>query len=41
MLIEPGTETAFIAFIASLHQMYLMGIAIELKALGYHMTQLS
>mgnify|MGYP006994271594 CR=1 FL=1 len=41
MGIEPGTETAFRAFIAALHQMYLMGIAIELKALGYHMTQLS
>ena len=41
MGIEPGTETAFRAFIAALHQMYLMGIAVELKALGYHMTQLS
>lgn len=41
MGIEPGTETAFGAFIAALHQMYLMGIAVELKALGYHMTQLS
>ena len=37
---EPGTETAFRGFIAALHQMYLMGAAIELKALGYHMTQL-
>ena len=37
---EPGTEAAFRGFIAALHQMYLMGIAIELKSLGYHMTQL-
>lgn len=39
--LEPGTEAAFRGFIAALHQMYLMGIAIELKALGYHMTKLS
>ena len=38
--LEPGTEAAFRGFIAALHQMYLMGIAIELKALGYHMTKL-
>ncbi|MBM0143929.1 hypothetical protein [Segatella copri] len=37
---EPGTEAAFRGFIAALHQMYLMGAAIQLKALGYHMTQL-
>lgn len=39
--LEPGTESAFRGFIAALHQMYLMGAAIELKALGYHMTKLS
>ncbi len=39
--LEPGTEEAFRGFIAALHQMYIMGIAIELNALGYHMTQLS
>ena len=39
--LEPGTEAAFRGFIAALHQMYLMGIAMELKALGYHMTKLS
>ncbi len=38
--LEPGTEEAFRDFIAALHQMYLMGSAIELKALGYHMTKL-
>ena len=37
---EPGTEAAFRGFIAALHQMYLMGAAIQLKTLGYHMTQL-
>lgn len=37
---EPGTEAAFRGFIAAIHQMYLMGAAIQLKALGYHMTQL-
>jgi len=39
--LQPGTEETFRGFIAALHQMYLMGIAIELKALGYHMTKLS
>lgn len=37
---EPGTEAAFRGFIAALHQMYLMGAAMELKRQGYHMTQL-
>ena len=37
---ELGTEAAFRGFIAALHQMYLMGAAMELKRLGYHMTQL-
>ena len=39
--LEPGTEAAFRGFIAALHQMYLMGVAIELNNLGYHMTKLS
>ena len=38
--LEPGTEEAFRGFIAAIHQMYLMGAAIELKSLGYHMTKL-
>lgn len=38
--LEPGTEEAFRGFIAAIHQMYLMGTAIELKSLGYHMTKL-
>lgn len=40
MGLQPGSEEAFRGFIAALHQMYLMGIAIELKSLGYHMTQM-
>lgn len=39
--LEPGTENAFRGFVAAIHQMYLMGIAIQLKSLGYHMTKLS
>lgn len=38
--LEPGTPEAFKAYIAALRQMYVMGISIELKALGYHMTKL-
>lgn len=38
--LQPGSEEAFRGFVAALHQMYLMGAAIELKALGYHMTKL-
>ncbi len=36
--VEPGTETAFGCYIAALHQLYLAGMAMELNALGYHMT---
>ena len=35
---EPGTAAAFGCYVAALHQMYLMGMAVELNALGYHMT---
>ena len=38
--IEPGTKEAFLAYVACLHQLYLFGIAVQLKRLGYHMTQL-
>lgn len=38
--LEPGTKEAFVYFVAAIHQMYLIGAAIELKALGYHMTKL-
>ena len=36
----PGSADAFYAFIAALHEMYLMGSAMELKAMGYHMTKI-
>lgn len=36
--IEPGTDIAFGCYIAALHQLYLAGMAMELNALGYHMT---
>ncbi len=40
MHLEGGTADAYRAFVAALHQMYLMGIAVELKQLGYHMTKI-
>lgn len=39
--IEPGTDTAFGCYIAALHQLYMAGIATELKRLGYHMTPMN
>lgn len=39
--LEPGTSEAFRAYVSALHQMYLMGMAMELKRLGYHMTKLN
>ncbi len=36
--IEPGTPAALGCYIAALHQLYLAGMAMELNALGYHMT---
>ena len=36
--IEPGTKEAFNAFVACLHQLYLMGAAVQLKRMGYRMT---
>ena len=38
--IEPGTKEAFNAYVASLHQLYLMGAAMQLKRMGYHMTKI-
>lgn len=38
--ITPGSKDAYKAVIAALHQLYLFGIAIELKRLGYHMTKI-
>lgn len=36
--LEAGTPEAFRAYVFSLHQLYLMGIAVQLKRMGYHMT---
>ncbi len=38
--VEPGTPAALGCYIAALHQLYLAGMAMELNALGYHMTPL-
>lgn len=35
---EPGTKEAFNGYIACLHQLYLMGAAVQLKRMGYKMT---
>lgn len=36
-----GSEEAFGCYIAALHQLYLAGMSMELKTLGYHMTPLN
>ncbi|MBE6341010.1 MAG: hypothetical protein J6Y72_11150 [Bacteroidales bacterium] len=38
--VEPGTKEAFDAYVACLHQLYLMGNAVQLKRMGYHMSAL-
>ena len=38
--LEPGTKEAFKGYVACLHQLYLFGIAIQLKRMGYHMTKM-
>lgn len=35
---EPGTEQAAQAYVGALKALYIMGAAMELNALGYHMT---
>ncbi len=37
--IEPGTVEAFKAYVVCLQTMYQMGMAIQLKAMGYHMVR--
>ncbi|MBR5170746.1 MAG: hypothetical protein IKW85_09285 [Muribaculaceae bacterium] len=39
--IEPGTVEAFKGYVACLQCMYHMGMAMQLKAMGYHMTRLN
>ena len=38
--IEPGTKETFLGYVACLHQLYLFGVAIQLKRMGYHMTKI-
>lgn len=38
--IEPGTKEAFDAYVSCLHQLYLMGAAMQLHRMGYHMTKI-
>ena len=38
--LEPGTKEAFNGYVACLHQLYLMGAAMQLKRIGYHMTKM-
>jgi hypothetical protein len=37
--LEPSTKEAFEGYVACLYQLYLMGAAIQLKRMGYHMTK--
>ena len=39
--VEPGTKEALQAYLDSLHQMYLMGMAVQLNAMGYKMLGLN
>ena len=39
--IEPGTKDAFNAYVSCLHQLYIMGAAVQLKRMGYHMTKIT
>ena len=39
--IEPSTKEAFNAYVSCIHQLYLMGIAVQLKRMGYHMTKMN
>lgn len=39
--IEPGSKEAFNAYISCLHQLYLFGVATQLKRMGYHMTKIN
>ena len=37
---ENGTSEAFHAYVRTLHVLYQMGAAVQLKELGYHMTKM-
>ena len=36
-----SVRQAFNGYVACLHQLYLMGAAMQLKRMGYHMTKMS
>lgn len=38
--IEPGTKEAFDAYVTCLRQLYLFGMAMQLKRMGYHMERI-
>lgn len=38
--IEPGTKEAFDAYVTCLRQLYLFGMAVQLKRMGYHMERI-
>ncbi|MBR1557951.1 MAG: hypothetical protein IJ647_09370 [Prevotella sp.] len=38
--IEPGTKEAFNVYVNCLHQLYLMGAAMQLKRMGCHMRKM-
>ena len=38
---EPGTKEAFNGYVTCLHQLYLMGAAMQLKRMGNHMTKIN
>lgn len=39
--LEAGTTEAFKAYLACIEEMYLMGMAVQLKRMGYHMTKVN
>ena len=38
--LAPGSAEAFRAYIACIHQLYLAGMAVQLRRMGYHMTKI-
>ncbi len=38
--LDPGSKEAFYGYVVCLHQLYLMGAAVQLKRMGYHMTKM-
>lgn len=38
---QPGSPEAFRAYVSCIHQLYLMGMAMQLKVMGYRMTQVN